>query len=164
MKVKLVCPGDKEPAPSSYDFVGIPLLDANLAAYPGKMVGQDVEKWELVHVKEITGRENLVAIELGEDHIRDMEPTFHAGAKVIIDKDDKKITPKGYYALSARVRGKAPSETGIDCIRKLSLAQDRLWLIRENPAAPFEFIDLGPREKPEDLVIGRVIWMWWRLP
>lgn len=164
MKVKLVSYGEREPAPSSYDFVGIPLLDADMAAFPGKIVGQDVEKWELVHVKEITGRENLVAIELSEDHVRDMEPIFHVGAKVVIDKDDKKISPKGYYALNTRVSGKAPPETGIECIRKLNLAQGRLWLIKENPTANFEFIDLAPREKVEDLIVGRVVWMWWRLP
>jgi SOS-response transcriptional repressor LexA len=130
------------------DYYGVPLVEDRIAAGEGRIMEDHVEGLVWVYKPEIGNRRNLVAVKLAPD-AESMAPTLHPGDIVIIDRDDKKITPKGIYAVRA--------SEDLLAIKRVSLSKDRFWLSSDNPGCPPQISDFDNSEK---LIIGRVVWSW----
>ena len=145
-------------------FFGIPIVDPKSAARPGKVQVNRIEDWEIVRLQEATGRNNLVALELRADWVKNMDPPFRPGGRIVIDRDDKKVRPNAYYAVNAGSKKKSPRDASITAIRRLNLSASRLWLIEDRPAQDFDYIDIKASDRIENIIIGRVIWVWQKMP
>ncbi|MFQ5895389.1 MAG: helix-turn-helix domain-containing protein, partial [Nitrospinota bacterium] len=130
MRVQIAASVEAEAEEREGAFYGIPLLDVCTAAAPGKVPDERVGGWELVHISEVTGRTNLVAIELTPELAAGMEPVFRPGSRVVIDRDDKTIVSDAYFAVNTQRKKGGPRGAAITAIRKLNLTGNRLWLIR----------------------------------
>jgi hypothetical protein len=40
----------------------------------------------------------------------------------------------------------------------------RLWLLEDEAGEDFEFMDLKASDRIENIIIGRIIWVWQKLP
>ena len=69
---------------------GIPLVDPKSAARPGKVGTDRIEDWEIVRLQEATGRNNLVALEVRGDWVKNMDPPFRLGGRIVIDHEEIK--------------------------------------------------------------------------
>lgn len=131
------------------DYLAVPLVEGRIAAGTGRIVGEEISDLVWVYRPEIGQRRNLVAVKLAPD-ADSMEPTLHPGDIVIVDRDDKVITPRGIYAVRMEPEGCA--------IKRVRISQGRIWLISDNnlnyPPEPADTDDL------DALLIGRVIWSW----
>ncbi len=145
-------------------FFGIPLVDPKSAARPGKVGTDRIEDWEIVRLQETTGRNNLVALEVRGDWVKNMDPPFRPGGRVVIDRDDKKVRPDAHYAVNTAGRKKSPREASVTAIRRLSMSGSRLWFIEDRPGRSFEYIDLKASDRLENIIIGRIIWVWQKMP
>lgn len=148
----------------STGFFGVPLVDPKSAARPGKVHKDRIEDWEIVRVRDTGGRNNLIALDIKGDWVKNMEPPFTPGGRIVIDRDDKKVRPNGYYAVNTSARKKSPREASVNAIRRLNLSGSRLWFVEDRPSKDFEFIDLKSSDRLSDIIIGRVIWAWQKLP
>ncbi len=144
-------------------FYGIPLVDPRAAASPGKVHADRVSEWEIIRLREITGRANLVALDIKADWVKNMTPPFRPGSRAVIDRDDKKVVPEAYYAVNTAARRRSPREASVNAIRKLSQSGQRLWFVEDRPEREFEYVDLKPGDRLDDIIIGRVIWVWQKL-
>ena len=145
-------------------FFGIPLVDPKSAARPGKVGTDRIEDWEIVRLQETTGRNNLVALEVRVDWVKNMDPPFRPGGRIVIDRDDKKVRPDAHYAVNTAGRKKSPREASVTAIRRLSMSGSRLWFIEDRPGRSFEYIDLKASDRLENIIIGRIIWVWQKMP
>ena len=118
-------------------FFGIPLVDPKSAARPGKVGTDRIEDWEIVRLQESTGRNNLVALEVRGDWVKNMDPPFRPGGRVVVDRDDKKVRPDAHYAVNTAGRKKSPREASVTAIRCLSMSGSRLWFIEDRPRPKF---------------------------
>ncbi len=145
-------------------FFGIPLVDPKSAARPGKVGTDRIEDWEIVRLQEATGRNNLVALEVRGDWVKNMDPPFRLGGRIVVDRDDKKVRPDAHYAVNTAGRKKSPREASVTAIRRLSMSGSRLWFIEDRPGRSFEYIDLKASDRLENIIIGRIIWVWQKMP
>lgn len=144
-------------------YCGIPLVDPRAAASPGKIRAEKISEWEILPVQQIAGRTNLVALDIKAEWVKNMNPPFRAGSRAVVDRGDKAITPDAHYAVNTLSK-KAPSaEASVNAIRRLSRSGQRLWFVEDRPAGDFEHLDLKTGDRIEDIVIGRVIWVWQKL-
>lgn len=148
----------------SANFFGVPLVDPKAAARPGKVHKDKIEDWEIVRLQDVGSRTNLIALDLKNDWVKNMSPPFKPGGRVLIDRDDKKIRPTGYYAVNKTARKKSPKDASVNAVRRLNLSGSRLWLVEDRPSQDFDYIDLKSADRLEDIIIGRVIWVWQKLP
>lgn len=130
------------------DYYAVPLVEDEIAAGSGRIMEDYVAGLVWVYKPEIGNRRNLVAVKLAPD-AESMQPTLHPGDIVIIDRDDKAITPKGIYAVRTSEEPCA--------IKRVSISQDRFWLVSDNPSWPPQISEFDSSEK---LIIGRVVWSW----
>ncbi len=144
--------------PSS-EFLGVPLVSPKAAAGSGKIQVGRVSQVEIVRLPEFVNRENLVALDLQASWVKNMNPPFQEGSRVIIDRDDKKIQPGVYYALNTQMAKKSPKDARVTAIRRLNLSRSRLWFIEDPLAREFEYIDLKSSNRLEEIIVGRVIWI-----
>ncbi|MBI3128239.1 MAG: helix-turn-helix domain-containing protein [Candidatus Tectomicrobia bacterium] len=144
-------------------YTGIPLVDPRAAASPGKIRVEKVSEWEILPVQQTAGRPNLVALDLRGEWVKNMNPPLRAGSRAIVDRDDKEIQPDAYYAVNTLSRKGPSSEASVNAVRRLSRSGNRLWFVEDRPAGEFEHIDLKSGDRIEDVVIGRVIWVWQKM-
>ncbi len=132
------------------DYLPVPLVEGRIAAHPaGSIPGDAVESVLYFPRSQMGGRRDLVAVRLapGADS---MEPTLHPGDLVIIDRDDKHITPRGLYAV------RLPDLESCTVKRLQPLPEQKLiLLISDNPAYPPEAVPWS-----DQLLIGRVFCSW----
>jgi transcriptional regulator with XRE-family HTH domain len=147
-----------------FGFFGIPLVNPKSAARPGKVGTDRIEDWEIVRLQEATGRNNLVALEVRGDWVKNMDPPFRLGGRIVIDRDDKKVRPDAHYAVNTAGRKKSPREASVTAIRRLSMSGSRLWFIEDRPGRSFEYIDLKASDRLENIIIGRIVWVWQKMP
>jgi len=144
-------------------FFGIPIVDPKSAARPGKVQNKQIQDWEIVRLQEATGRNNLVALEVKGDWVKNMDAPFRAGGRIVIDRDDKKVRHDAFYAVNKAIKKKAPRDASITGIRRLSMSGSRLWFVEDRPGKEFEFMDLKASDRIENIIIGRVIWVWQKM-
>ena len=143
-------------------FYGIPLVNAQMAARPGRVQREEVTDWEIVRIPNVAGRSNLVAIDVETGWVKNINPPFQEGSRIIVDRDDKEVRPDAYYAVNT-----AASRSGglsrVNAIRRLSLGGSRLWFVVDRPESEFEFLDIRSRDRLGEIIIGRIIWVWQKL-
>ncbi len=132
------------------DYLAVPLVEGRIAANPrGLIPGEAVESLIWLHRDQAGSRRHLVAVRLGSE-ADSMLPTLHPGDLIIIDRDDKDITPRGLYAV------RLPDLESCT-IKRLQLISDKniILLLSDNP-------NYEPLPVPcnEHLIIGRVICSW----
>ncbi|MDA0999454.1 MAG: helix-turn-helix transcriptional regulator [bacterium] len=164
IQVQLTSPSQVQKGAAKNPYFGVPLVDPRSAACPGKVRTDNISEWELVRFKEAEGRNNLVAIDIKAAWVKNMDSPLHTGGRIIIDRDDKKIRPDAYYAVNTELGKKNPKEAAINAIRRLNLSGARLWFVEDHPQKDFDFIDLKAKERLDDIIVGRVIWIWQKLP
>ncbi|MDP7662889.1 MAG: helix-turn-helix transcriptional regulator [Nitrospinota bacterium] len=145
-------------------FIGIPIVDPKSAARPGKVQTDRIEDWEIVRFQEATGRNNLVALETKADWVKNMAPPFRAGGRIVIDRDDKKVRPNAYYAINSASKKKSPRDASVTGIRRLSQSGSRLWFIEDRTDKEYDYLDLKASDRIENIIIGRIIWVWQKMP
>lgn len=133
------------------DFQAVPLVSGSIAAGSARIVEEAIEEYALIHVSQVTGRGDLVAIRVNREVGRSMLPLIQPGAVVVVDRQDKEITPSGIYA----VRDDSDGCT----LKRLQWTPPRLWLIPENRDEKVVFLDLDG-ESVEDRIVGRVVWAY----
>lgn len=164
IQVQLTNPAQGQKSTAKSPYFGVPLVDPKSAACPGKVRTDNISEWELIRFKEAQGRNNLVAIDIKAAWVKNMGPPLQAGGRIIIDRDDKKIRPDAYYAVNSEFGKKNPREAAISAIRRLNLSGSRLWFVEDHPQKNFDFVDLKAKERLDDIVVGRVLWIWQKLP
>ena len=130
------------------DYYGVPMVEDRIAAGHGRIMEDHVGGLVWVYKPEIGNRRNLVAVKLAAD-AESMQPTLHPGNIVIIDRDDKAITPQGIYAVRTSQEHLA--------IKRLTVSNGRFWLVSDNHRWPPQISEFDSSEK---LIIGRVVWSW----
>ena len=130
------------------DYFAVPMVEDKIAAGLGRIVADKITDLVWVYKPEIGNRRNLVAVKLAPE-ADSMEPVLHPGDIVVIDRDDKTITPKGIYAVRTSQEPCA--------IKRLSISQERFWLVSDNPKWPPQISEF---DNSENLIIGRVVWSW----
>ena len=130
------------------DYYGVPMVEDRIAAGQGRIMDDHVAGLVWVYKPEIGNRRNLVAVKLAAD-AESMQPTLHPGNIVIIDRDDKVITPQGIYAVRTSQEHLA--------IKRLTVSNGRFWLVSDNHRWPPQISEFDSSEK---LIIGRVVWSW----
>ncbi len=133
------------------DFRAVPLVSGLIAAGSGRIVDEEVEEYALIHVSQVAGRGDLVAVRVSREMGRSMVPLIQPGAVVVIDRRDKSIVPLGIYAVR--------DEAGGCTLKRLQWTPPRLWLIPENREEPVTHIDLAG-EDPDSQIVGRVVWAY----
>ncbi len=133
------------------DFRAVPLVAGVIAAGSARIVDEDIEEYALIHVSQVTGRADLVAVRVSREMGRSMMPLIQPGAVVVIDRRDKEIASHGVYAVR--------DETGGCTLKRLQWTPPRLWLVPENRDEPVVHIQIDSGA-PEDRIIGRVVWAY----
>jgi transcriptional regulator with XRE-family HTH domain len=137
-------------------FIQIPLVSPAVAARPGAVRDDTIQEWQPVPGASLSGRKNLVAVDVKAPWVKNMGPAFRPTSRVIIDREDKLIQGNRYYA----VNEKAADSLSITGIRRLNLSDSRLWFLEDYPSSgSFSYIDLGPRLPLERAVVGRLVWI-----
>ena len=136
-------------------YVQVPLVAPAVAARPGAVRDDTIQGWQPVPAAPLSGRKNLVAVEVKAPWVKSMGPAFRPAGRVIIDRDDKAVHLNPYYAVNEK-----PAEgASITAIRRLNLSGSRLWFLEDHPSGAFSYADLGPRLPIERVVIGRLVWI-----
>lgn len=142
----------KESPPNPEDFVTIPLVSGTIAATigSGTIVDEHIEDWAIIHEKVVGKRKNLISIRIDKKDGMSMSPILKPGDIIVINRDDKEISPTGIYAV----------RIGDGCtVKRVQIDEkDRMLLIPENKEPPYRtrIIDIEPGQ--DTPVIGRVIW------
>ena len=79
-----------------------------------------------------------------------LEPTIRHKDIVIIDPEDREINPKSIYAVRLDTEGGC-------AVKRVRISNEYAVLLSDNPE--FDPIIL-PKDRAENLIIGRVIWSW----
>ena len=145
-------------------FFGVPLVDPKSAARPGKVHKDRIEDWEIVRLQDLGGRQNLIAMDLRADWVRNMAAPFGPGGRIVVDRDDKKIRTDAYYAVNTTARKSSPKDASVNAVRRLNLSGSRLWFVEDFPKKEFEYVDLKSSDRLADIIVGRVIWVWQKMP
>jgi transcriptional regulator with XRE-family HTH domain len=133
------------------EFRAVPLVNGTIAAGNARIVDENIEEYALIHISQITGRADLVAVRVDLEMGRSMLPLIQLGAVAVIDRRDKAITPDGIYAVR--------DLSGGCTMKRLQWTPPRLWLVPENRDEPVAHIDLDG-EGPESRIVGRVVWAY----
>lgn len=139
-------------------FCGVPLADPKSVWNPGRLHADSILEWEIIPAKEMHGRKDLIALDILAPWVKNMRPPFRAGARIIIDRDDKEMRPDGYYAVNTMPEKQPPKDSAVNAIRRLNRSGQRIWFIEDKPQQSFEFIDLKASERIHRIILGRVIW------
>ncbi|KMP11529.1 hypothetical protein UR09_03045 [Candidatus Nitromaritima sp. SCGC AAA799-A02] len=127
------------------DFISIPLTQSSIAAGQPIIQEDSIEDYVLLHIRAVGKKHNLVASRVDGDS---MEPMLHSKDIVVINRDDKRIVPKGIYAVFY--------EEGLTA--KFVEKQKNLLILRPiNPTAQVQVINLSENQDP---VVGRIIGAW----
>lgn len=135
----------KEPIKKE-DYFTVPLVAGRIAAGRGLIVDENIEDWIIIHKNVSAKKKNLVAIRIDKKEGMSMYPLLKPDDIIIIDRDDKTITPKGIYAVRV--------EDGCT-VKRVQQANDHLILLPENPEYKVQVLNLRTNPDP---IIGRVIW------
>ncbi len=133
------------------EFRAVPLVAGSIAAGSARIVEEVIEEYALIHVSQVSGRGDLVAIRVDRQMGRSMLPLIQPGAVVVVDRRDKAITAEGIYALR--------DESGGCTLKRLQWTPPRLWLVPENREEEVTHLDL-PDEDLEEWIVGRVVWAY----
>ena len=142
-------------------YRGVPLYESGkLAAFSGGYTFDENETPEstvVVYRPELHGRVNhdLRALRIGGDS---MEPIMPAGSIVVVDLDDRECVDKKIYAVRDP-RDPDPSSpvSMVKRVRKIEQEKFRGFaLVSENR----DHLPIITDTEWNDLVIGRVVWMW----
>ncbi len=133
------------------DFRAVPLVTGAIAAGSARIVDEDIEEYALIHVSQVGGRGDLVAVRVSREMGLSMMPLIQPGAVVVIDRRDKEIVPQGVYAVR--------DESGGCTLKHLQWTPPRLWLVPENRDEPVIHIEMVSGT-PEERIIGRVVWAY----
>lgn len=133
------------------EFRAVPLVRGTIAAGSARIVDEDIDEYALIHISQITGRVDLVAVRVDIEMGRSMLPLIQPGAVAVIDRQDKTIIPDGIYAVR--------DHSGGCTLKRLQWTPPRLWLVPENRDEPVAHIDLDG-EDPESRILGRVVWAY----
>jgi transcriptional regulator with XRE-family HTH domain len=133
------------------DFRAVPLVSGSIAAGSPLIVDEDIEEYALVHVSQLTGRSDLVAVRVDRRMGQSMLPLIQPGAVVVIDRRDKEIAAEGIFAVR--------DDSGACTLKRLQWTPPRLWLVPENRDEPVVHIDLDGGS-PGDWIVGRVVWAY----
>jgi len=128
------------------DYFTVPLVAGKIAAGRGMIVDENIEDWVIIHKNVSSKKKNLVAIRIDKREGMSMYPILKPDDIIIIDRDDKTITPKGIYAV--RIDDECT-------VKRVQQSDDHLILIPENPEYKVQLINLRIYPDP---IIGRVIW------
>ncbi|MCB2186987.1 MAG: XRE family transcriptional regulator [Deltaproteobacteria bacterium] len=138
------------------DYLAVPLVDGRIAAGAGGVVWDEVASLVWVYRPEIGRRFNLVAVRVMGDS---MHPTIPDKAIVIIDKDDR--LANGMRRAVWAVRTGPEGDVAIKRILKAKTGKASdppvLFLMSDNPDSP-PFV--AWTSATDELVLGRVVWMW----
>ena len=135
----------KEPIKKE-DYFTVPLVAGKIAAGRGLVVDENIEDWVIIHKNVSPKKKNLIAIRIDKREGLSMYPILKPDDIVIIDRDNKTITPKGIYAV--RIDDECT-------VKRVQQADDHLVLIPENPDYKVQIVNLRIHPDP---IIGRVIW------
>lgn len=135
----------KEPLKKE-DFFTVPLVAGRIAAGRGIIVDENIEDWVIIHKNVSPKKKNLIAIRIDKREGMSMYPILKPDDIIIIDRDDKTITPKGIYAV--RIDDECT-------VKRVQQVNDHLVLIPENSEYKVQIINLRINPDP---IIGRVIW------
>ncbi|MBT3353173.1 MAG: LexA family transcriptional regulator [Nitrospinaceae bacterium] len=133
------------------EFRAVPLVSGTIAAGSARIVDENIDEYALIHISQITGRSDLVAVRVDLEMGRSMLPLIQPGAVVVIDRQDNLIIPDGMYAVR--------DHSGGCTLKRLQWTAPRLWLVPENRDEPVAHIDLDV-EGPEKYIVGRVVWAY----
>jgi len=128
------------------DYFTVPLVAGKIAAGRGMIVDENIEDWVIIHKNVSSKKKNLIAIRIDKREGMSMFPILKPDDIIIIDRDDKTITPKGIYAV--RIDDECT-------VKRVQQADDHLVLIPENSEYKVQLINLRTNPDP---IIGRVIW------
>lgn len=100
-------------APSSNDYIAVPITSPNLAAQPGHIPEEAVEGWILAwrHHESIRFRTNLAATRIPQGDMS-LAPLLTPGDIVLIDRNEKDPTPPGRIML-------VTTPQGASCVRRV---------------------------------------------
>lgn len=133
----------------SDDYLAVPLVAGKVAAGPGGVVWEQVDSLVWVYRPALGRRHRLIAVRVGGDS---MQPTVPDGAIVIIDLDQWQPNGGRRHIWALRTKD------GETQIKRLHRMDTSLIVISDNfsnyPPEPAWTADLN------QLVIGKVIWMW----
>lgn len=148
----ITTPEDISEMEKADEYFAVPLLDGKVAAGPGGFLWEQVQSLVWVYRPEIGPHLNLIAVRVSGDSMR---PTIPDGAIVIIDLDRRDP------------RGDCHSIWAIRTDREEALAVKRLQAIKNQPGFMVlsdNFSDHPPEVawtcEPNELVVGKVVWMW----
>lgn len=155
--LKLITPPSDDPPgeQQACDAFAVPLLESKVAAGSGSFTWSQVLGLVWVHGQEMEPRRNLIAVRAGDEAMR---PTIPGGAIVVIDLDHREPShdPHGIWA----VRVKQGDDLALTRLQSLP-DQPGFLMLREN------FSEYPPTmawsREPDDLVVGKVIWLWRKL-
>jgi len=133
------------------EFRAVPLVSDSIAAGRALIVDEEIEEYALIHISQVTGRTDLVAVRVDRKMGRSMLPLIQPGAVVVIDRRDKAIAENGIYAVR--------DDSGGCTLKRLQWTPPRLWLVPENRDEPVVHIDLNS-DSPDDWILGRVVWAY----
>ncbi len=133
------------------EFRAVPLVSGSIAAGSARIVDEEIEEYAIIHVSQLAGRGDLVAVRVDREMGRSMVPLIQPGAVVAIDRRDKAIVPDGVYAVR--------DESGGCTLKRLQWTPPRLWLVPENREEAVTHIDLDG-EEPSERIVGRVVWAY----
>ena len=128
------------------EYIAVPLVEGKIAAGFGRIVREDIQSFVWVYRPEIGRRTNLVAVQIG-DREKSMQPTLEPGSIVVIDRNDKKITKKGIYAVRI--------DDEYCAIKRIHILEDTVFLLSDNRNYPPV---LTRTSDPDHLIVGRAIW------
>lgn len=128
------------------DFRAVPLVADAVAAGAARVMSDQVEGWAWIYGPLVGRRTNLVAVRIAGDS---MTPVFPPGSLVVVDRGDRRISPRGVYLVK---------DDGGCTVKYLELDGQELVLIPENRAHREQRVRL--EEGQESPVVGRVVMSW----
>lgn len=134
------------------DYLAVPLLDGKVAAGPGCFVWEQVESLVWVYRPEIGHHRKLIAVKVAGDS---MLPTIPDGAIVIIDIDRR--DPRGDRRNIWAIR---TDRDGSLAIKRLQATEDPPGFIVLSDNFALYPPKIAWTREPNELVVGKVIWMW----
>jgi phage repressor protein C with HTH and peptisase S24 domain len=128
------------------DFRAVPLVADAVAAGSARVMSDQVEGWAWIYGPLVGRRSNLVAVRIAGDS---MAPVFPPGSVVVIDRGDRRISPRGVYLVK---------DDGGCTVKYLELDGQELVLIPENRQYREQRVRI--EDGQETPVVGRVVMSW----
>lgn len=128
------------------DFRAVPLVEDAVAAGAPRVMSEQVEGWAWVYGPLVGRRTDLVAVRIAGDS---MAPALLAGSVVVVDRGDRRISPRGIYLVR---------QDGGCTVKRLELDGQDVILIPEN--REYREARIHVADGQETPVVGRVVWSW----